>query len=153
MVADSKIYSVNFETLIASQGGDHYWIEDVDIQNTNSIDLSSAQALNVLPRRGLLLIGAPAQADPHFVELPHAREEMESVRKHFLPGEVTSFSGRDATPDSYLKSSPGLYKFIHLATHGTPNAVEPLQSAIILSSVAGGHSNFWLETSSTASCI
>ncbi len=142
IVADSKIYTVNFETLISSQGADHYWIEDVDIQNTNSIDLLVSAGPKRSPTRGLLLIGAPAQADPHFAELPHAQEEMESVRKHFSPGEVTSFSGRDATPDSYTKSTPGRYKFIHMATHGTPNAVAPLQSAIILS--ADGRGTFKL---------
>jgi len=64
------------------------------------------------------------------------------VRKHFPSGKITSFSGKDATPDSYLKSSPGMYKFIHMATHGTPNAIDPLQSAIILS--AGNDGNFKL---------
>ena len=64
---------------------------------------------------------------------------MASVRRHFLPANVMTFSGRDATPDSYMKNSPGRYKFIHLATHGTPNAIDPLQSAIILSSDKGGN--------------
>jgi CHAT domain-containing protein len=63
---------------------------------------------------------------------------MESVRKHFLSREVKSFSGRSATPDSYMNNSPGSFRFIHLATHGTPNALEPLQSAIILSAGSGG---------------
>ncbi len=138
IVADSKIYSVNFETLISSQGADHYWIEDVDIENTNSINLLVAGHPRRSPTKGLLLIGDPAQADLHYVPLPHAREEMESVRKHFLPADVTSFSGRDATPDSYMNSFPGSYKFIHLATHGTPNAIDPLQSAIILYAGNGG---------------
>ncbi len=61
------------------------------------------------------------------------------MEKHFPSGKITSFSGRDATPDSYLKNSPGMYKFIHLATHGTPNAIDPLQSAIILSSGKDGN--------------
>jgi CHAT domain-containing protein len=139
VVADSKLYTVNFETLISSQGSDHYWIEDVELDNASSIDLLITSPQKRLPAKGLLLIGAPAQADPRFVELPHAPEEMASVRKHFLPGNVTNFFGRDATPDSYMKSSPGRYKFIHLATHGTPNAIDPLQSAIILSSDKGGN--------------
>lgn len=138
VVADSKIYSLNFETLIASKGADHYWIEDVDIQNTSSIDLLVTDRQRRAPAKGLLLIGAPAQADPHFPELPHAPQEMESVRKHFLSSQVKSFSGRSATPDSYMNSSPGSFRFIHLATHGTPNALDPLQSAIILSAGSGG---------------
>jgi CHAT domain-containing protein len=138
VVADSKIYSINFETLIASHGGDHYWIEDVDIQNTNSIDLLIAPGQKHSATRGLLLIGAPAQANPQYVELPHALKEMESVRRHFPPDAVTAISGKSATPGSYMNSSPGSYRFIHLATHGTPNAVEPLESAIILSADDGG---------------
>jgi CHAT domain-containing protein len=139
VVADSKSYSINFETLVSSQGKDHYWIEDVELENTSSIDLLIASHPKRFPAKGLLLIGAPAQADPHFGELPHAKEEMASVEKHFSSGTITSFAGADATPDSYLKSSPGMYKFIHMATHGTPNAIDPLQSAIILSSGKGGN--------------
>jgi CHAT domain-containing protein len=139
VVADSKSYSINFETLVSSQGKDHYWIEDVELENAGSIDLLIASHPKRIPARGLLLIGAPAQADPHFGELPHAKEEMASVEKHFPSGKITSFSGPDATPDSYLKNSPGMYKFIHLATHGTPDAIDPLQSAIILSSGKDGN--------------
>src|SRR5262249_16732526 len=83
ILADSNIYSLNFETLISSNGGDHYWIEDVDIQNASSIDLLLRPARRSSGNRGLLLIGAPVQADPHFVELPHAPQEMESVRQRF----------------------------------------------------------------------
>jgi CHAT domain-containing protein len=139
VVADSKSYSINFETLVSSEGSDHYWIEDVELENARSIDLLIAPHPKRVPAKGLLLIGAPAQADPHLPELPHAKEEMTSVEKHFPSGKITSFSGHDATPDSYLKNSPGMYKFIHMATHGTPNAIDPLQSAIILSSGKDGN--------------
>ena len=139
VVADSKSYSINFETLVSSQGSDHYWIEDVELENVRSIDLLIASHPQRIPAKGLLLIGAPAQADPHFPVLPHAPEEMANVEKHFPSRKVTRLAGADATPDSYLKSSPGMYKFIHLATHGTPNAIDPLQSAIILSSGKDGN--------------
>jgi CHAT domain-containing protein len=132
VVADSKSYSINFETLVSSQGADHYWIEDVELENARSIDLLLASHPKREPAKGLLLIGAPAQADPHFAILPHAAEEMESVKRHFPFDKITSFSGRDATPESYLKNGPGMYKVIHFATHGSPNATDPLQSAIIL---------------------
>ncbi|MGB9119362.1 MAG: CHAT domain-containing protein, partial [Candidatus Angelobacter sp.] len=139
VVADSKSYSINFETLVSSQGKDHYWIEDVELENAGSIDLLMASHPKRVPVKGLLLIGAPAQADPHFAELPHAKDEMASVEKHFPSGKITRFAGPDATPDSYLQNSPGTYKFIHMATHGTPNAIDPLQSAIILSSGKDGN--------------
>src|SRR5262249_16164383 len=138
VVADSKIYSVNFETLISPEGRDHYWIEDVDIQNASSIDLLVQPGRRRAPTKGMLLIGAPVQADPHFAELPHARQEMESASRHFSPADLTTLSGRDATPSSYKDGSPGRYKYIHFATHGTANPIEPLQSAVILSPDRGG---------------
>ena len=61
VVADSKIYSINFETLVSSQGAEHYWIEDVELENASSIDLLIALTTKRLPAKGLLLIGAPAQ--------------------------------------------------------------------------------------------
>src|SRR5262249_50921685 len=88
VVADSKIYSVSFETLISPEGRDHYWIEDVDIQNASSIDLLMQPGRGRAATRGMLLIGAPIQADPHFVELPHARQEMESASRHFSPADL-----------------------------------------------------------------
>ncbi len=142
VLADSKLYSLNFETLISPQGGDHYWIGDVDIQNVSAIDLLLRPAHRNSAAKGLLLIGAPVQADSHFIELPHAREEMESVRQHFSAKEVTSLSGKEATPGSYTGGSPRDYKYIHLATHGSANAIAPLKSAIILS--AGSDGNFKL---------
>ncbi|HEY2363562.1 MAG TPA: CHAT domain-containing protein [Candidatus Angelobacter sp.] len=142
VVADSKSYSINFETLVSSEGSDHYWIEDVELENARSVDLLIASHPPRIPAKGLLLIGAPAQADSHFPVLPHAPQEMANVEKHFPSGRITRFAGPDATPDSYLKSSPGMYKLIHMATHGTPNAIDPLQSAIILS--AGKNRNFKL---------
>jgi CHAT domain-containing protein len=139
VVADSKSYSINFETLVSSQDREHYWIEDVELENASSIDLLIDPHPKRVVAKGLLLIGAPVQVDAHFPELPHARDEIEAVRKHFPSGKITSFAGRDATPDSYLDSLPGMYKFIHLATHGTPNEIDPLQSAIILSTGKDGN--------------
>jgi CHAT domain-containing protein/Tfp pilus assembly protein PilF len=132
ILADSSIYSVNFETLISSESGDHYWIDDVDVQYANSIDLL-LQPNRASPSRGLLLIGAPAQADPKYPPLPHAPQEMDSVYKHFAKSDVTQFRGKDAIPETYTQGTPGRFKYIHFATHGTANIIEPLQSAIILS--------------------
>jgi CHAT domain-containing protein len=142
VVADSKSYSINFETLVSSEESDHYWIEDVELENARSVDLLIASHPQRIPAKGLLLIGAPSQADSHFPVLPHAPQEMANVEKHFPSGRITRFAGPEATPDSYLKNSPGRYKLIHMATHGTPNAINPLQSAIILS--AGKNRNFKL---------
>jgi CHAT domain-containing protein len=145
VVADSRLYSVNFETLIATQGATRYWIDDVHVDNASSIDLLIAGRKRATRAKGLLLMGASVQVDPHFPALPHAAEEMQSVSKHFAATEVKSFSGPDATPRAYVSSSPGSYKYIYLATHGTSNAVEPLKSAIILS--PDSHGDFKLLAS------
>jgi CHAT domain-containing protein len=134
IVADSKIYSVNFETLIAMQGEQHYWIDDVSLQNASSIDLLMAgNRKKTTSAKGLLLIGASVQVDPNFPELPNATKEMDSVSKHFGTGEIKRFSGKDARPSAYFSSSPGNYRYIYFATHGKSNAVDALDSAIILS--------------------
>jgi CHAT domain-containing protein len=104
------------------------------VDNASSIDLLiTGRRRDPTRTKGLLLMGSAVQVDPHFQVLPHAAEEMQSVSKHFAATDVKSFSGQDATPHAYISSSPSHYKYIYLATHGTSNAVEPLESAIILS--------------------
>ena len=51
VVADSKSYSINFETLVSSAGKDHYWIEDVELENASSIDLLIASHPGVSPQK------------------------------------------------------------------------------------------------------
>ena len=71
---------------MSSQGSDHYWIEDVELENARSIDLLIASHPRRVAAKGLLLIGAPAQADPHFVELPHApRRDGKRAKSIFRP--------------------------------------------------------------------
>ncbi len=55
VVADSKSYSINFETLVSSQGADHYWIEDVELENASSIDLLLASHPKRDTRKGSAL--------------------------------------------------------------------------------------------------
>ena len=54
--------------------------------------------------------------------------------------------------DSYSIACP-VFRFIHLATHGTPNAVEPLESAIILLAGAGGRFKLPGQDIITTVCI
>lgn len=145
ILADSQLYGVNFETLIPSQSGDHYWIDDVAVENASSIELLLAGIKNSKPTKGMLLIGDAIQADPNFPVLPNAAKEMESVSKHFSHREVTELSGKDATPKAYLSNSPGNYRYIHFATHGKSDPLDALHSAIILS--PGPSGNFKLYAS------
>jgi CHAT domain-containing protein len=133
IVADSKLYSVNFEALVSSQGGLHYWVDDVALENASSLDLWMAGGKRRQAPQGLLLMGASIQADPRFPLLPNATKEMDNVGKYFREKEVTRFSGSDATPHAYLSSAPGNFKYVYFATHGISNPVNPMESAIILS--------------------
>ena len=142
LVADSALYRINFESLISDEGALHYWIEDAVIENASSIDLLLAGQHKHRAGKGLLLIGAPEQATPEFPSLPHAPEEMASVKQQFAATGVTSFSGSAATPEAYKSTKPGQFKFIEFATHGTASASDPLQSSIVLS--RGPHGLFQL---------
>jgi CHAT domain-containing protein len=142
LVADSALYRINLETLISDEGSLHYWIDDAELENASSIDLLLAGQSRRRSGKGLLLIGAPEQVSQDFPALPQAPEEMENVRKHFPPAEVKSFSGPFATPQAFIASAPEQYKFIELATHGTPSTSDPMGSSIILS--RGMNGNFQL---------
>ena len=133
IVADSKIYSMNFETLVAPQGQAHYWIDDVALENASSIDLLLAGNRGGKPAKGMLLIGAALRAGPNFPELPNAPREMESVGRHFSARNMATFSGGEATPEAYFSHTPGDYRYIYFATHGASDPVDAMNSAIILS--------------------
>jgi CHAT domain-containing protein/tetratricopeptide (TPR) repeat protein len=133
LVGDSWLYRINFETLISDEGQPHYWIDDVEIENASSLDLLMAGQGLHRKGRGLFLLGAPEEADPNYPRLPNAPLEMEDVQKHFPSVEVKAFSGKDAFPEAYVENHPGLFKYIHLATHGTTDADDSLNSAVILS--------------------
>ena len=133
LIGDSWLYRVNFETLISDEGQPHYWIDDVEIENASSLDLLMAGQGLRRKGRGLLLLGAPEEADSNFPRLPNAPLEMEDVQKHFPSVEVKALSGKDAVPEAYLEDHPGQFKYIHLATHGTTDADDSLNSAVILS--------------------
>jgi len=65
--------------------------------------------------------------------LPQAAAEMTGIENYFPAAERTVFSGAEATPDSYLKSQPADFSYIHFVAHGTASRTSPLDSAVILS--------------------
>ncbi len=134
ILPDGSLYGLNFETLLAPSPQLHYWIEDVDVSYANSLTLLAAGA----SRRGsaakkLLLVGDPISPDAEFPKLPQAAAEMTGIENYFSATERTVFSGAEATPDSYLKSQPAGFSYIHFVAHGTASRTSPLDSAVILS--------------------
>ena len=142
IVPDGVLNSLNFETLLVSRSQDvvkdearqHYWIEDVTLSSAGSLRI--LQASNAARRKGagnLLLFGDAIAPNEDFPQLPKAAIEMESIEKHFPPGEQQVFARDQASPPSYLASKPERFSYIHFVAHGTASRLSPLDSAIVLS--------------------
>jgi CHAT domain-containing protein len=139
IVGDEGLYSLNFETLLTSNERPHFWIEDVNIINARSLSLLPAGPPPFqagASQKRLLLLGEPINNHQEYERLPHAREEIASVAKHFSPSRRVVLTGLEATPDAYLLSQPADYAYIHFVTHAVANNVDPLDSAVILSASA-----------------
>jgi CHAT domain-containing protein/Tfp pilus assembly protein PilF len=134
ILPDGSLYGLNFETLLAPAPQLHYWIEDVDVSYANSLTLLAAGASrHAATAKKLLLVGDAVSPDPEFPKLPQAAAEMTGIENYFSAAERTVFSGAEATPDSYLKSQPADFSYIHFVAHGTASRTSPLDSAVILS--------------------
>jgi CHAT domain-containing protein len=134
ILPDGSLYGLNFETLLAPSPQLHYWIEDVDVSYANSLTLLAAGASrHGASAKKLLLVGDPVSPDAEFPKLPQAAAEMTGIENYFPAAERTVFSGAEATPDSYLKSEPAGFSYIHFVAHGTASRTSPLDSAVILS--------------------
>jgi CHAT domain-containing protein len=134
ILPDGSLYGLNFETLLAPAPQMHYWIEDVDVSYANSLTLLAAGASRrAASAKKLLLLGDPISPDAEFPNLPQAAAEMTGIENYFSAAERTVFSGAEATPDSYLKSEPAGFSYIHFVAHGTASRTSPLDSAVILS--------------------
>jgi CHAT domain-containing protein len=134
ILPDGSLYGLNFETLLAPSPQLHYWIEDVDVSYANSLTLLAAGASrHAAAAKKLLLVGDPVSPDAEFPKLPQAAAEMTGIENYFPAAERTVFSGVEATPDSYLKSQPAGFSYIHFVAHGTASRTSPLDSAVILS--------------------
>jgi CHAT domain-containing protein/Flp pilus assembly protein TadD len=134
ILLDGGLYGLNFETLLAPEPQLHYWIEDVDVSYANSLTLLAAGASrHASPAKKLLLVGDPVSPDAEFPKLPQAAAEMSGIENYFPAPERTVFSGAEATPESYLKSQPADFSYIHFVAHGTASRTSPLDSAVILS--------------------
>ena len=134
ILPDGSLYGLNFETLLAPSPQLHYWIEDVDVSYANSLTVLAAGASRrpALAKK-LLLVGDPVSPDAEFPKLPQAAAEISEIENYFPAAERTVFSGAEATPDSYLKSDPAGFSYIHFVAHGTASRTSPLDSAVILS--------------------
>jgi CHAT domain-containing protein len=130
IIADGKLNTLNFETLVAPAPRPHWWIDDVMITSANSLHLLGRPTANRPAEPALLLVGDPPQADPAFARLPNAGLEMEKVQAHFSRRKV--LRGSAATPQAFLKAAPATFDVIHFVAHGIATRSKPLDSAVIL---------------------
>jgi CHAT domain-containing protein len=83
--------------------------------------------------KGLLVMGDPTPVLAEFPKLDFAGREIESVRSTVGGNGAKILRGPEARADSYAKSQPGDFEYIHFSAHATANTQSPLDSAVILS--------------------
>lgn len=134
IVAHGNLYEINFESLIVPQPESHFWIEDVWLENAISLSqVVNSSRSQVHYKKEMLAIGEAIQVDPDFPTLPNAAEEIDRVTQFFPPRQMQVFRAESATPQAFFTSNPESYRYIHFVAHGTNIALEPMDSAIILS--------------------
>ena len=133
IIPDGGLNTLNFETLLVPGSAPHYWIEDVTIADASSLHLLAASRPAQKHADKLLLLGNAVAENGAYPELEKAPAEIESIEKHFQPGQQEVLTGEQATPAAYLASKPEQYSYIHFVAHGTANRISPLDSAIVLS--------------------
>ena len=134
ILPDSKLTSLNFETLIVPGEKTHYWIEDVTVLTANSLALLSKTLPTGPPKdASLFLMGDALQASPDFPPLPQAGKEVGLVQGYFSTDKRTVLTAAQAVPSAFLRGKPEGFSYLHFATHGTASTLRPLESAVILS--------------------
>jgi CHAT domain-containing protein len=130
VIADGKLHTLNFETLVVPAPRAHWWIDDVVLTSASSLHLLGQPAEKRTAEPALLLVGDTPRADPAFAPLPHAGAEMQKVAAHFRLRKV--LRGADATPTAFLAAAPATFDVIHFVAHGIATRTRPLDSAVIL---------------------
>jgi CHAT domain-containing protein len=136
IVPDGVLHGLNFETLVVPAAGERrYWIEDVTVTTASSIRMLSGSktAVATTTAKDLLLIGDPLPPRGDFAPLPDAAKEIQQLRQHFQPDSQIVLAQAEAIPAAYVASSPGNFRYIHFAAHGTASRLSPLDSAVVLS--------------------
>ncbi len=144
IIADGSLNTLNFETLLVPDPTPHYWIEDVTVEDANSLRLLAASRSAAKPNGNLLLIGDAVAPNLDYPELRKAASEMATIEKHFPPALQQTFTREHATPVAYLSGKPEQFSYIHFVAHGTASRTSPLDSAIVLSKAGAADDSFKL---------
>jgi CHAT domain-containing protein/Tfp pilus assembly protein PilF len=134
IVPDGALHSLNFATLLAPADPAKYWIEEVTLSVSPSLELGLNPGHAAKPRRpNLLAIGDPESAGEEFPRLPNARKEVDTIAALFSGPDKAVYEGGESQPSTYRRADPVRFSFIHFAAHATANRASPLDSALILS--------------------
>lgn len=155
VIPDGSLNGLNFETLLApgetllappTDGGFHYWIEDVTVTNANSIRMLSRfdTSPSIGGAKSLLLIGNPVSPSTQYEDLPNASVEIGDIQNHFSPTRLTVVTRSNAVPAAYAANRPDRFSYIHFVAHGTASRLSPLDSAVVLSASPGHPDDFKL---------
>jgi CHAT domain-containing protein len=135
VIPDGALHRLNLETLVAPAPHPHYWIEDVEMAVSPSIEILAAAP----PQAGagksvsLLLIGAPDYAGTRYRPLANAEREIRDIQADFPGRPQQAYLGAQASPAVYSQSDPQRFSLIHFAAHAEANSQRPLESAVTLS--------------------
>ena len=146
ILPDGVLNELNFETLLVSKPQTHFWIDDVTVENANSLRLLDSFARHGARRRAanLLLIGDPVPPSGEFIDLQNAPQEVSAVANHFPADHRTILTRQQAFPLAYRESDPKRFTYVHFVAHGTASRLEPLESAVVLSGNPGHPQDFRL---------
>jgi len=134
VIPDGALHRLNLETLVAPAPRPHYWIEDMELAVSPSIEiLASAPPAGAGKRVSLLLIGAPDYTGSHYRPLENAEREIRDIQADFPGRAQQAYLGAQASPAAYSQSGPQDFSLIHFAAHAEANSERPLESAVILS--------------------
>ena len=134
IIPDGALHSLNFATLPAPTDSGKYWIEEVTLSVAPSLGLlAKSRPAKKAQAGSLLAIGDPESPGQEFPDLPHAREEVDTIAALFADSSKSVYERARAQPSVYRKAGTARFSFVHFAAHATANRASPLDSALILS--------------------
>jgi CHAT domain-containing protein len=139
ILPDAHLRALSFDALIVPATPPHYWIEDVTISYSPSLNLlASTPAWKSMHDPRALIFGDVPGEGQQFPKLKRAGREIGEVAQHFGSRAVVR-SGLSATPAAYKAADPRQFQFIHFAAHATAGTDRPIEeSAVILAPDADG---------------
>jgi len=129
IIPHRELHILPFQALIDSE--DHYLIERFNIFYVPSISVYEQCVLKKGTYNNQFLamaLGDIALGD--FSGLPGTTKEVQDISVHFPGGTIRI---EQQTTESYLKNNASGFQYLHLATHGLLNPVQPMYSYLLFS--------------------